>query len=178
MKNLTFLLLYLTIAGCSVERNIEDKQDYLLLRFDSSDNSNYWYVNVKGDTIIPPGKYQLCFIDTFRTFAIVTSSQYPGYYAIDRNERFLYNVLSLDGLPEYCDAEDGLFRIEQNGKIGFADMNGEIRIPAMYACAYYFRDGKAKVSILPCDTIYEGEHISWKSNQWLYIDKRGRPVEE
>jgi hypothetical protein len=178
LKNILPLsIAILSLTGCG-DSSIKHNNDYLLLRFDTLTSSGF-YVNTKGDTIIPPGKYAYFYIDTFRTFTIVSSRDRYGYYAIDRNEKFLYNVLSLDGLPEYVYAtEEGLFRIESGGKIGFANLEGDIVIPPLYSCAYYFREGKAKVSLLPCDSIKDDEHLSWKSKQWLYIDKTGRMIED
>jgi hypothetical protein len=87
--------------------------------------------------------------------------------------------LQLDGLPEYVYASDngeGIFRIELGGKIGFANLEGEVVILPQYSCAYYFQEGKAKVSLLPCDSIIMDEHLAWESKQWIYIDKEGRTL--
>ena len=138
-------------------------------------NDGYGYKNLYGDIIIPAGKYSFCFTDTFRTYAIVSLPP-KGFVAIDRKENILYNVFPFDNGPDYV--EDGFFRIVKDGKIGYADAaTGKVVIQAQFACAWPFEKGKAKVS-LTCETKSTGEHSTWISDKWFYIDKRGRKVKQ
>ena len=73
------------------------------------------------DTIIPFGKYLICFTDKFDKFAIVSAPD-KGIIGIDRKENILFNVYVFDNGPDY--PSNGLFRIIKDGKIGYADMNG------------------------------------------------------
>lgn len=146
-------------------------QEKPLILFQTTEDQ-YGYVGLEGDTIIRPGKYAMCFTDTFRTFAVVAAR--GGLIAIDRKERMLYHVFPYDNGPDY--PADGLFRIERGSKIGYADAaTGNVIIKPQFTCAFPFEQGKAKVA-KHCSTIAEGEHQSWVSDDWFYIDKQGRPI--
>ncbi len=151
----------------------------------SGKNNDYWvsfidtvkgehgYKNQNGDIVIPPGTYSLCFTDTFKTYAIVAKPDF-GFAAIDRQENILYKVFPYDNGPDY--SSDGLFRIMENNKIGFADSRtGEIVIRPRFDCAFPFENGVAKVSV-DCRTQADGEHNTWLSETWYYIDKTGKKV--
>lgn len=149
------------------------QDDTLILAFDSL-NDSYAYVNAKGDTVIPPGKYLMAFTDTFHTFAIVSHPK-KGLIGINRKEEELFKIFVFDNGPD--DVKEGLFRILKNNKIGYADTTGKIIIKPQFNCAWPFENGKAKVS-LDCKTISEGEHQLWESDHWFFIDKKGRVVQE
>lgn len=130
------------------------------------------YVNQKGDTVIPIGKYQYCFLDTVTTYAIIGDKS--EVYAIDQRENRLYEVYWYDNGPDYV--KDGLFRIKRNGKIGYANPKGEIVIEPQFDCANPFENGKAKVTF-DCQLSKVGEHTEMKSDNWFYIDKTGKKIE-
>jgi hypothetical protein len=167
-KLLLFLLLYsLTSFGQS-----KKSRDYLLLFSDTTKNE-YGYKNQNGDTIIELGKYNFCFTDTFKTYAIVADKNF-GFVAIDRRQNILYKVFPFDNGPDY--AVEGLFRFIINNKIGYADeATGKVIIKPQFECAFPFENGVAKVG-LNCTTHAAGEHHYWTSDNWLYIDKKGRKV--
>jgi len=145
----------------------------ILVLYDDTVNNGHGYKNLHGEIIIPAGKYSFCFTDTFRTYAIVTSPK-MGFVAIDRKENILYSVFPFDNGPDYV--EDGLFRIVKDGKIGYADATtGKIVIPPKFACAWPFEKGKAQVS-MTCESKSFGEHSTWISDKWFYIDKRGKAL--
>lgn len=131
------------------------------------------YINAEGDTVISLGKYAYCFTDTFVNYAIVLQ-QDGRCVAIDRSEKELYEVYWYDNGPDYL--SDGLFRIRKNGKIGYADEEGQIRIDPQFACAGPFENGRARVAYT-CDIVPDGEHSSMESDQWFYIDRRGSKME-
>ena len=170
------LVIFLSL-GFYFIKNIFDKthfnkdlnEDFLILFVDSTDDK-CGYKNLQGDVIIPLGKYNMCFTDTFKSYAIVTSLDH-GMIAIDRKENTLYRVFPFDNGPDY--PSEGLFRIIINNKIGYADYNtGEIVIKPQFDCAWPFEKGVAKVSN-DCVTKSEGEHSTWISDKWFYIDKIG-----
>lgn len=146
----------------------QTSKDYLRLIVDTTKDA-YAYVNTKGDTVIPFGKYLMCYTDTFDKFAIVGSKD-NGLVGIDRNEKVLFNVYVFDNGPDY--PSDGLFRIVKDGKIGYANLNGQIVIPPQFDCAYPFKKGKAKVGN-GCKTQSDGEHHYWTGGQWYIINKKG-----
>lgn len=167
---LGILILFNGAISC---RQPIKKNDYLIF-FSDPVNNEYGYKNQFGDTIIPLGKYTLCYTDTLKTFAIVLKPDF-GFVAIDRQENILYKVYPFDNGPDY--ESEGLFRIIINDKIGFADAEtGKIVIKPQFGCASPFENGTAKVA-LECKTQVEGEHSSWVSEHWFYIDKKGKKVE-
>jgi hypothetical protein len=131
MRLALIILIFLTISGNS--------DNYLILKQDK--NNNYGYVNSKGNTIIPFGKYLMCFTDTFKKYAIVEKAK-EGFVAIDRNEKMQYHIFTFDNGPDYL--TEGLYRIIENGKIGYADSNFSIKIRPQYGCAFPFKNGIAK----------------------------------
>ena len=163
-------LLFSYVMSCEKPNN---NSDYLVFFSDTVKNE-YGYKNQNGDTIIPLGKYTMCYTDTLRTFAIVLKPDF-GFVGIDRQENILYKVYPFDNGPDY-DSE-GLFRIIINDKMGFADAEtGKIVIEPQFGCACPFENGVAKVSIY-CKSQFDGEHSIWVSDHWFYIDKTGKKVQ-
>lgn len=133
----------------------------------------YGYTNSTGDTVIPLGKYSMCFTEKFNQYAIV-SIPTIGLVAIDRNEKILYQVFNYDNGPD--PTSNGLFRIIQNSKIGYANAKtGAIVIQPTYTCAWEFQKGKAKVAT-NCSIKQEDEHSLWISEEWFYINKKGKRI--
>jgi hypothetical protein len=164
VKQVLIAIALVTLIACSKSKN------YLIRVNDKNDN--YGYVNLKGDTIIPLGKYLQCFTDTFKNYAIVSKRE-TGFVAIDRSEKVLFNIFPFDNGPDY--PSEGLFRIVKAGKIGYADSSFTIKITPQYGCAFPFENGIAKVSI-DCKTVPvgpDGEHQAWVSDNWFYINKTG-----
>jgi len=165
----SFLLLAGSLYSC---RQTDNRKDYLI-SFHDSIKDEYGYRNLSGDTIIPLGKYGIYFTDTFKTYAIVVKP-HTGFIAIDRQENILYQVFPFDNGPDIV--SDGLFRIIENSKIGYADaLTGKVIIIPQFDCAWPFKDGVAKVST-ECTERSDGEHKTWLSDNWYYIDKSGKKV--
>jgi len=165
-----FLNLTITIACFS-----QSKEDYLIKVFKGKYDQvgvESGYMNLKGDTIIPFGKYYYCYTDTLRNFAIVMKNKGP-LVGIDRSENELFEVYWFDNGPD--NIAEGLFRIKKNGKIGYSDTYGKIVIEPQFDCAFPFENGKAKVSN-DCKTVPDGEHSRWISENWKYIDKNGQTI--
>lgn len=134
------------------------------------------YLNQNGDTIISKNEFEILFSETFQNFAFVYDKGKFGneIVAINRDKKIIFEAFMYENGPDYL--SDGLFRIKQNGKIGFANEKGEVVIPAIYECAYPFEEGKAKVS-LSCDTVTDGfEHYGWESKEWFFINQKGEKV--
>lgn len=168
------IVLFLLLSGLTGCGGPTKKTNYLVSFADTS-KGGYGYKNQNGDIVIPPGKYSFCFTDTFRTFAVVAKPNL-GFVAIDRQENVLYKVFPFDNGPDYT--SEGLFRILENNKIGYADSRtGKIVIEPKFDCAFPFENGVAMVSF-DCKTQSEGEHSSWLSDHWFYIDKTGKNVDK
>lgn len=161
-------------VSVAVQDTIEPiDEEEVLISFMDEDEWEYGYKNLKGDTIIPLGKYTVCFTDTFKTYAIVIHPE-NGMVAINKKEEIMYNVFVYDNGPDYI--SDGLFRIVKNDKIGYADsQRGQIVIEPQYKCAWEFENGKAQVAN-DCNIHKDGEYSIWKSDNWFFIDIKGNKV--
>ncbi|MBO6516811.1 MAG: WG repeat-containing protein [Bacteroidia bacterium] len=137
------------------------------------------YLNSTGDTVIPFNRYTYLGTDTLTHFANVLEypkdSSYGRWIAIDRNQNTLYDLVFFDNGPD--DFREGLVRVKRNGKMGFADEYGRITIPCAYDFAWWFENGKAKVTYKAKEIRdkYE-EHFGIASDEWFYIDKKGKEI--
>lgn len=165
------LAVFLVTTGCSQNQ----ENGYLIKVYNGEYDEigvECGYVNTDGDTVIPIGKYFYCYTDTLKDFAIVMDKN-EKCIAIDKNENVLYEVYWYDNGPDYL--SDGLFRIIKNGEIGYADKTGEIIINPQYECAAPFKNGVAKVA-LKCTLQKDGEHTRMESDEWFYINKKGKKI--
>ena len=174
MKKLIFgIIITFLISACS------SKKENYLVKFHEGEFDEIGvpsgYLNSKGDTIIPIGKYYYCYTDTIRDFGMVIKKGTGKILGIDQNATELFEVFRYDNGPDYL--ESGLFRIIKNGKIGYANPNGKIIIEPSFVCAYPFEGDFAKVSD-NCETIKDGEHSMWKSENWYQITKNGKRAEK
>ncbi len=135
------------------------------------------YVNSKGDTVIPVGRYVLCFSEKITTFGIVMTETDSGFewIGINRDGKRLYEVYPYDNGPDYM--ADGLFRILRNGKIGYADSSGRVVIKPRYACAEPFGNGRARVAFQCNRRDADGDgHVTVDGADWFYIDRGGNRI--
>lgn len=103
-----------------------------------------------------------------------TMTQTPDgkWVIVDSQKTTLYDVFIYDNGPDY--AAEGLIRVVKNGKIGYVNAKTYVLvIEPQFDCAYPFENGKAKVS-KNCKTIKDGEYSVWESNDWKFVDKKGR----
>lgn len=155
--------------------------DYLISFSNESDSSygiSYGYKDLQGAIVIPLGKYNHCFTDTFKNFAFVFDDKLTNskVVAIDRNENILFDAYMFDNGPD--ELKDGLFRMVRNGGIGYTDKNGVIVIEPKYICADQFENGIARVALngkIVKDKS-DPEHSSMESDSWFYIDKKGNKI--
>jgi hypothetical protein len=170
----SILALMLLFSGLTACAPTIKKNDYLVY-FNDTITGESGYKNQNGEIAIAPGRYAVCFTDTFRTYAIVAKPE-VGYVAIDRQENIMYKIFPFDNGPD--EPADGLFRILVNNKIGYADAaSGEVVIKPQFDCAWPFENGIAEVSI-DCKALPDGEHSIWVSDNWFYIDKTGKRVQK
>lgn len=171
MKNILCLFILIIIGSCN------SKQDNYLVRFYLGDphelGTPFGYLNEKGDTIIPANTYYHSYTDTIRDIGMVFKD--GKIFAINKTNTKLFEVFRLDYEPD--EVQNGLFRIVENGKIGYADTLGNIIIKPRFKCAFPFNGERAKVSD-SCTTIKDSEHSVWKSEHWYYISKQGKRVEK
>ncbi len=139
------------------------------------------YLNERGDTIIPFGKYEFCQTDTISHIGFVYENS-PGknIVCIDNKGKKLFNVFRYDNGPDYI--SEGLFRItDEKGLIGYADSAGNIIIPPQFSCAFPFMNKKARVA---CNGKFKpvpessDEKYYWDSDQWFFIDRTGKRLNQ
>lgn len=137
------------------------------------------FVNDKGDTIIPFGKYAYYGMDTLTHYANViehpNDSIWGRQIAIDRNQNVLFDLVMFDNGPEPFN--EGLTRALRNGKMGYANKFGQIVIPCIYDYAKWFDNGKAEVTFEAKEYFDMDEHRQVVSNEWFEINKKGQKIE-
>ncbi len=104
----------------------------------------------------------------FNRFGIGFIISHIGWIAVNQKGNILFEVFNFDNGPDPI--EEGLFRFLQNGKMGFADESGKIRIPAIYDWVEPFHNGKASICE-GCVRKYEGEHFRMEGGVWKTITK-------
>ena len=88
------IFLFLLTGLCSNGQTMAVQEDFLTI-FRDTVKGECGYKDRKGDIVIPPGKYLMCYTDTFSTYAIVLVA-HKGFVAIDRQEHELYGVFPFD----------------------------------------------------------------------------------
>jgi hypothetical protein len=181
MKYIIFLLIAFTACTDVNQKNGDSQTDvnqinvpttepWFLVEDESTGLSSYQTKD--GKIMIPADTYAQCLTDTFHTMAIVMTKNDHKWAVIDRSQKVQYEIFLYDNGPDY--PSDGLFRIIQNGKIGYADESDyNIVIEPQFDCAFPFENGKAKVS-KNCKTIADGDHQTWQSDDWKFVDKKGK----
>ncbi|MFN8258273.1 MAG: WG repeat-containing protein [Bacteroidales bacterium] len=165
MKNI-FLIAFLVIGVCRPPAQV-------LLKFEDKDY-NCGYKTKSGDTIVVAGKYAMCITDKITETGFVLDTA-RGFVCIDNKGKYLYTVFNYDNGPDYI--SNGLYRIVEDGKIGYANNHGIIIIKPQYKCAWPFEKGMALVSY-NCNIVKEGELNLWKGGDWFYIDKKGKKLDK
>src|SRR5690606_22772552 len=137
----------LSFSACSEYRHLPADK-FLYLDVDNSKEiEQYGYRDSRGKIVIPFGKYPMVFTDTIKEIAFVAirhegSFSVKGLYAINKKEEILFQVYPFDNGPDYL--SEGLFRIlDEEGRIGFANMDGEVVISPRYAYIDAFKGGLA-----------------------------------
>lgn len=166
----------------------QSKADLLTLREDTTlkNKFSYAFINSKGDTILrlDTAKYTVCFTNMMRYFAVVGFKKKHGWYAIDRNEKVLFEVYNTSkGEPSPDELRDGLIRtVDSKGKIGFANACGQVVIAPQFEAVTSFYKGKAIVGQTCKEVLWGGDahaydgdkHYSIDCKQAGYINKKGQ----
>lgn len=136
-----------------------------------TDKGLYGYRSVNGAEVIAP---KFVMAGNFLETGIAPVADKAGWKYIDRFERVVIDApFIIDNAPEAFN--DGYARYESDGKIGFFDRRGAIRIKATADFALPFSEGYA-VYCLGCGRQRNGEHFTVTGGKWGYIDKRGHRV--
>lgn len=182
-------LLAICFCWFCVSAFAQSNPGLLTVREDTTLKNKYSYafVNSKGDTVtrLHKNKYTVCFtIDTLRYFAVVGFKSKHGWYAIDRNEKVLFEVYNTSkGEPSPDELREGLIRtVDGKGKIGFANARGQMVITPRFEAATSFYKGQAIVGqtckeVLWCGNAHANDgdkHYSIDCKQAGYINKKGQ----
>ena len=120
------------------------------------------------------GKFDLTPIDQWMTLPIM-------FKLSDYNERKNKKYLAFKYDNGDDPLKDGLYRIvDQRGKIGYADEQGNTVITPRFVYGFPFENGKARVADYGEKKEVEGSNGEchyWESDGWYYIDKTGRKLE-
>ncbi|MCP4520737.1 MAG: WG repeat-containing protein [Cytophagales bacterium] len=131
------------------------------------------YYSADGTEVIPKGKYADCLTDTFTVMARVYDGVDHKFVGINRQEEVLFTIYST-GI--YSDTpSEGLFRIIEDDKMGFADLKGNIIVSPKYSAINAFTNGLAAFCE-GCEKEYMGDEIEYINGKWGVIDKRGKEV--
>jgi hypothetical protein len=71
MKNIIYILFLILSISVHGQKRSSCNSNYLYLISDSIPSIRYGYINSQKDTIIPLGKYKMCFTDTIKHLGIV-----------------------------------------------------------------------------------------------------------
>ena len=138
------------------------------------------YLNERGDTIVPYGKYRYCQTDTIKKIGFVYENKPKDARIICINDagKELFYVFKYDNGPDYI--QEGLFRImNEDGLVGFADSLGNVAIKPQFKFAYPFEHGKAKVTFSGENKVIpdsKGEKHYRNNSDWYYINKNGKII--
>ncbi len=151
----TNIIITILLVFISINIHAQDNKLYIYWPDFDKDETICGYVDSNGKIVIPAGKYTDIFTAEFDKVAIVKIKGKKEFYAIDRNEKVLFQVFNFGMGPDII--SNGLFRIIENGKIGFANMNGEIVIKPRFQFVYPFQEN--------------GFAIFCENGTWSMLDK-------
>lgn len=159
---------------------LPDEKERDLTLFEAPQTKLIGYKNKKGKIVIEP-QFEQAHPFTKTGIAAV----YKGgkdWYTIDKSGQILFKNYFFDNGPDYY--VSGLTRFVDKGKIGFADKNGKIVIPATFDFALAFSFSEP-ITIVSQGCREEECHSSSPNNchnremvggKWGAIDKQGKIV--
>lgn len=155
-------------------RGYTGKRLYAVCKDENYLASPVCYVNEKGDTIIPFGRFYYCVSDSLAPVGFVLERGVKGIPCINIEGQVTCHALVVDNLtPDYL--HEGYFRIvNDDGLMGFADSLGHVTVKPQFKCAFPFEGGKAKVTYTGHKSDLDDEHWEWVSDDWFYIDYQGK----
>jgi hypothetical protein len=154
--------------------NLQKPNKSYLIRY-CTETDSCGYKDLKGILRVPLGKYTTLYTDTFINTAIVYDRN-EGIIGINRDLEKIYSVHVFDNGPD--PVSEGLFRIINENKFGFADMT-KIVIAPQFDFVYPFIEGFS-VFIEGCvfKKDKEREHEIISGGKYGYIDKKGKIIIE
>lgn len=165
------IILILSCLLYSISAYSQKLEDYWLSYTDTSSGESLSGYKKKDGTIAIPARYLWVDTDTFYHMAIVFDK---GWVGIDREGKVVLNPFIYDNGPDYV--VEGLFRFEENGKMGFANRSGNKIIPARYSFITPFSGGLSEYTLGGYKKYDEGgEHWTWTGGyEQGYVNQAGQ----
>ena len=170
------IIITILLVFISMNMYAQDNKLYIYYypNFEAVD-ATLGYVDSSGKVIIPAGKYPYLFTDVFDKIAFVLLKDKKGVYAIKRKKKVLFQVCSFELGPDII--SNGLFRIIENGKIGFANMNGKIVIKPNWGFIFPFQENGLAIFCEKGNWIWiDKEHRKFSGGKWGAMDTKGNIV--
>jgi hypothetical protein len=198
MKIVNYIIILLLLTNCSVDKTVLVPAKY---------NDKYGVINSKGKWLIEPkfdsiNNFYNGFADTYKNGKhglINTEGKLVIDYKYDfigsvENDRALvktdnhYNFADLEGnlisKTPLSDAEDfseelASVQFNENGKWGYLDINGNLKIDTLFSLAYEFKNGIAEVEIETTDTTTVNSNYILLEPKFYHckIDKSGNIID-
>lgn len=162
----------------SIATSFSQEEEVLKYQYDPVTDKGIGFVNSKGEIVIPADHFGFVYSSHLEKIAFVLFKEGPkGIYAINRKAEPLFEVFCCDNGPD--ESKEGVFRIIENGKMGFANMDGEIVIKPQFDFVWPFQEcgyaifcmGGKKVN---CNTL--DNHWRWEGGKRGIINKEGKIV--
>ena len=182
LQNSCYVMKKLFLLTCSlflaVAYGFAQEDDILEYQYDPVADKGIGFANSKGEIVIPADRFGHVYESRLDKITFVLFNDGPkGIYAINRKGEPLFEVFCFDNGPDYV--QERVFRILKDGKMGFANMDGEVVITPQFdfACpflehgyALFNEGGKFVVTDTHCN------HRSWQGGKWGLINKKGEIV--
>ncbi len=156
-----------------------DKTLTLLSFEDTTLVCGWGFKDQQGQVVIPP-QYCAVFQDAFvdRVACVVDARQKTPQgknrlIAIDKCNNFVLEPFTYDNGPDYV--REGVFRFWKDGKLGFADKDGNAVIPPQFDFAGPFDQGMTGFC-MGCKPQTFDEYVEWRGGKWGFIDIKGKVV--
>ena len=133
-------LITLSIIILSTITCFAQEEEVLIYQYDPIADKGIGFVNSKGEIVIPADRFAFVYESRLDKITLVLFKDGPkSIYAINRKGEPLFEVYCFDNGPDYV--KEGLFRIIENNKMGFANMNGEVVIKPQYDFVQPIQEG-------------------------------------
>jgi hypothetical protein len=154
------------------EKNDSTKADPgVLYKFEQGDFIGY--KDAKGNVILP-ARYIYTYTDTFSHKAAIVIDSVDGPMVIDKTGKKILSPFIYDNGPDYV--VENVYRVvDNNKKMGFADLDGNIVIPTKYEFVSEFKDSMACFGS-GYKLEKQGEVSLMTGGKWGFINHKGDTI--
>lgn len=180
LKMLAWSVFTCLWCSCSqTDRPACDKNLTLIPFQDTTLVCGWGFKDEQGKVVIPP-QYCAVFQEVFsdRIACVVdarrkTPDGKNAMLAIDKCNQVVLEPFVFDNGPDYV--REGVFRFWKNGKLGYADKDGNVVIEPRFDFAGPFDQGMTGFC-MGCKPEKFQEYVEWTGGKWGFIDKTGKEV--